>query len=59
MSFDTMLCPPLFDSVDRVQKRAFKIILLDCSYKEALRTLVCPRLDERRSELGAKTLKKI
>ena len=49
----------LSDKLERVQKRALKIILPGLSYKEILETLGCPRLDERRSELCEKTLKKI
>ena len=49
----------LSDKVERIQKRALKIILPGFSYSEALQILGCPRLDERRSELCVKVLKKI
>ena len=49
----------LADELERVQKRALRIILPGQSYKEALSQLKCSRLDERRDELCLKTIKKI
>ena len=49
----------LADELERVQKRALRIILPGQSYKEALSQLKCSRLDERREELCLKTMKKI
>ena len=45
--------------VERVQKRALKIIVPALSYSEALQFLDLRTLDERRSELCVKTLGKI
>ena len=49
----------LAGELERVQKRALRIILPGQSYKEALSQLKCSRLDERREELCLKTMKKI
>ena len=45
--------------VERIQKRALRIMLLGQSYKEAIKYLGCPRLDQRHDELCVKTMKKI
>ena len=49
----------LSGGLERVQKRALKIILPGRSYNEMHETPGCARLDERRSELCQKTLLKI
>ena len=49
----------LANEVERVQRRALKIILPGYSYREALIQLGCSRLDERREQLCLDTLKKI
>ena len=49
----------LSEKLERVQKRALRIIHPGLSYRETLQILGCPRLDERRSKLCEKTLKKI
>ena len=49
----------LANEVERVQRRALKIILPGYSYKEALIQLGCSRLDERREQLCLGTLEKI
>ena len=49
----------LANEVERVQRRALKIILPGYSYKEALIQLGCSRLDERREQLCLDTLEKI
>ena len=49
----------LSEEVERIQKRALRIMLPGQSYKEALKYLGCPRLDQRRDDLCAKTMKKI
>ena len=41
----------LSEEVERVQKRAFRIILPSVHYKDALRTLDCLALAERRTNL--------
>jgi len=45
--------------VERVQKRAFRIILPEYTYSDALIFLKCPRLVERREKLCLKTLENI
>ena len=49
----------LSQELERIQKRAFKIIVPALSYSEALHSLNLRTLDERRSELCVKTLEKI
>lgn len=49
----------LSDLVERVQKRAFRIILPNTTYSEALAELKSMSLSERRGELCKKTIKKI
>ena len=49
----------LSDLVERVQKRAFRIILPNTTYSEALAELKSMSLSETRDELCKKTIKKI
>ena len=49
----------LSDQLEKVQKRALRIIYPWHSYSEALQLAGCPRLDTMRYDLCAKTLKKI
>ena len=49
----------LSEQVEKIQKRALRIILPGRSYGEAQEILQCPRLDIRRGELCEKTMKKI
>ena len=49
----------LSEEVERVQKRAFRIILPGLHYADALKNLNCKTLKERRDELCLKTLNKI
>jgi hypothetical protein len=49
----------LANQLERVQKRALRIILPEYTYSEALTFLKCARLDERREKLWLKTLKNI
>ena len=49
----------LAEQLERVQKRAFRIILPEYTYSDALTFLKCPRLVERREKLCLKTLKNI
>ena len=49
----------LSEQVEKIQKRALRIILPDRSYGEAQEIVQCPRLDIRRGELCEKTMKKI
>lgn len=54
-------CLPIYLSrkVEMVQKRALRIIHPEMHYEDALLALQCSRLDDRRSSLCLKTLKKI
>ena len=47
------------DKIEKVQKRAFRIIYPTTDYEDALNIAQCKRLDDRRNELCAKTFKKI
>ena len=49
----------LAEQLERVQKRAFRIILPEYTYNDALTFLECPRLVERREKLCLKTLENI
>ena len=49
----------LSEKVERVQKRAFRIILPSVHYKEALGTLDCLTLAKRRANLCLRTVKNI
>ena len=49
----------LTEEVERVQKRAFRIILPSVHYKDALRTLDCLTLAVRRANLCLRTIKNI
>ena len=49
----------LSQELERIQKRALKIIFLAFSYSEALQFSNLRTLDKRRSELCVKTLEKI
>ena len=49
----------LAERLERVQKRAFRIILPEYTYSDALIFLKCPRLVERREKLCLKTLENI
>ena len=49
----------LSEQVEKIQKRALRIILPGRSYGEAQEILQCPRLDIRRGKLCEKTMKKI
>ena len=49
----------LSEEVEKIQKRALRIILPGGCYSEPQEILQCPRLDIRRSELCEKTIKKI
>jgi hypothetical protein len=49
----------LANQIERVQKRALRIILPEYTYSEALTFLKCARLDDRREKLCLKTLKNI
>ena len=49
----------LSQELERIQKRALKIIVPAFSYSEALQFLNLRTLDERRSEICVKTLEKI
>ena len=49
----------LADIIERVQKRALKIILPGMSYCEALTELHCPSLHERHGALCGKSIKKV
>ena len=49
----------LSQKIEMVQKRGLFIIHLQLHYEDALLTLQCSRLDDRRSSLCLKTLKKI
>ena len=49
----------LSQELERIQKRALKIIVPALSYSEALQFLNLRTLDERRNELCVKTLEKI
>ena len=49
----------LSEQVEKIQKRALRIILPGRSYGEAQEMLQCPRLDIRRGELCEKTMKNI
>lgn len=49
----------LADELERVQKRALRIILPGYSYKEALARFGCSRLDERREQLYLNTMRSI
>ena len=55
----TMLPKCLGDKIEKVQKRAFRIIYPTTDYEDALNIAQCKRLDDRRNELCAKTFKKI
>ena len=55
----TMLPKCLGEKIEKVQKRAFRIIYPTTDYEDALNTAQCKRLDDRRQELCAKTFKKI
>ena len=54
-----MLPKCLGEKIEKVQKRAFRIIYPTTDYEDALNTAQCKRLDDRRQELCAKTFKKI
>ncbi|CAB4000655.1 Hypothetical predicted protein [Paramuricea clavata] len=54
-----MLPKCLGDKIEKVQKRAFRIIYPTTDYEDALNIAKCKRLDDRRQELCAKTVKKI
>ena len=49
----------LSEEVERVKKRAFRIILPSVHYKDALRTLDCLTLAERRANLSENSLEYI
>ena len=49
----------LAEQLERVQKRAFRIILPEYTYSDALTFLKCPRSVERREKLCLKMLKNI
>ena len=49
----------LSDLVERLQKRAFRIVLPNTTYSEALAQLKSMSLSERRDELCKKTIKKM
>ncbi|CAB4023122.1 LON peptidase N-terminal domain and RING finger 1 [Paramuricea clavata] len=49
----------LADKIEKVQKRAFRIIYPTTDYEDALNIAKCKRLVDRRQELCAKTFKKI
>ena len=49
----------LSDDLERIQKRAMRIIYPGQTYKEALQLASCPRLDTRREDLCVKTLMSI
>ena len=55
----TMLPKCLGNKIEKVQKRAFRIIYLTTDYKDALNIAKCKRLDDRCQELCAKTFKRI
>ncbi len=55
----TALPKYLSDKIEKVQKRAFRIIYPEADYQTALNTAKCKRLDDRRHELCCKTFKKI
>ena len=47
----------LSEEIEKIQKRALRIILQNRSYNEALTSLQCPRLDNRRTYLCERTIK--
>ena len=51
----TALPKYLSDKIEKVQKRAFRIIYPEADYQTALNTAKCKRLDDRRHELSCKT----
>ena len=55
----TMLPKCLGNKIEKVQKRAFRIIYPTTDYEDALNIAKCKRLDDRRQELCAKTFKTI
>jgi hypothetical protein len=55
----TVLPKYLSDKIEKVQKRAFRIIYHEADYQDALNIAQCKRLDDRRQELCCKTSKKI
>ncbi|CAB4042537.1 Hypothetical predicted protein [Paramuricea clavata] len=55
----TLLPKCLGDKIEKVQKRAFRIIYPKTDYEDALNIAKCKRLVDRRQELCAKTFKKI
>ena len=55
----TTLPQYLSDKIEKVQKRAFRIIYPGRSYDDALIAAQCPRLVDRRQTLCRKTFKKI
>ena len=55
----TSLPQYLLDSVERIQKRTFRIMYPDLSYKEALKQLRCSTLYERRENICMRTMNRI
>ena len=55
----TMLPTYLSDKIERVQKRAFRIIYPQVDYEDALKIAQCTRLDERHQVICGKTFQKI
>ena len=55
----TMLPTYLSDKIERVQKRAFRIIYPPVDHEDALKIAQCTRLDERRQVICGKTFQKI
>ena len=49
----------LSDKIEKLQKRALRILFPDLSYEEALARTSLPRLDDRRNSLCAQTVEKI
>ena len=49
----------LSDKIEKVQKRAFRIIYPEVEYTHALRISQCKRLSERRQDICEQTFKKI
>ena len=55
----TMLPKCLGNKIEKVQKRAFRIIYSTTDYEDALNIAKCKRLHNRRKKLCAKTFKRI
>ena len=54
-----MLPTYLSDKIEKVRKRAFRIIYPEVEYTDALRIAQCERLSERRQDICEQTFKRI